>query len=107
MLALDEPIRVAIRENGHNDEIRALAQDSGMKLMQEYALEHVRAGLTTLEEVQRVVPFSRLHALQCISCRRELSRGFLYCPHCGKKQISAKAAKVKKAAQIPQGVMIS
>lgn len=107
MLALDEPIRAAIRENGHNDEIRALAQDSGMKLMQEYALEHVRAGLTTLEEVQRVVPFSQLYALQCVSCRRELSSGFLYCPHCGKKQISAKAAKVKKAAQIPQGVMVS
>lgn len=107
MLALDEPIRAAVRENGHNDEIRALARDNGMKLMQEYALEHVRAGLTTLDEVRRVVPFARLYALQCGSCRRELSSGFLYCPHCGKKQTSGKAAKIKRATQMPQGVMVS
>ncbi len=107
MLALDDPIRAAIREGGHNDEIRGLAQDSGMKLMQEYALEHVRAGITTIEEVQRVVPFAQLYALQCTSCRRELSSAFLFCPHCGKKQTSGKAAKVKKAAQMPQGVMVS
>ena len=78
-----------------------LAQDSGMKLMQEYALEHVRAGITTIEEVQRVVPFAQLYALLCTSCRRELSSAFQYCPHCGKKQTSGKAAKVKKAAQVP------
>jgi type IV pilus assembly protein PilB len=107
MLALDDPIRAAIREGGHNDEIRGLAQDSGMKLMQEYALEHVRAGITTLEEVQRVVPFAQLYALQCTSCHRELSSGFQYCPHCGKKQSSGKAAKFKRAAQLPQGVMVS
>jgi type IV pilus assembly protein PilB len=107
MLALDEPIRAAIRENGHNDEIRTLARDSGMKLMQEYALEHVRAGITTIDEVQRVVPFAQLYALQCISCRRELSSGFLYCPHCGKKQTAGKAAKTKRSAQVTQGVMVS
>jgi predicted RNA-binding Zn-ribbon protein involved in translation (DUF1610 family) len=107
MLALDEPIRATIRENGHNDEIRALAQDNGMKLMQEYVLEHVRAGLTTPEEVQRVVPSSQLYALECSSCHRGLSSGFLYCPHCGKKQVSGKTAKIKRAAQLPQGVMVS
>ncbi|MFZ0886034.1 MAG: hypothetical protein WAN14_21715, partial [Candidatus Acidiferrales bacterium] len=91
----------------HNDEIRNLARDSGMKLMQEYALEHVRAGITTIDEVQRVVPFAQLYALQCISCRRELSSGFLYCPHCGKKQTTGKAAKTKRSAQATQGVMVS
>ena len=58
MLAVDESVRAAIREGGNSDEIRTLARQNGMKLMQEYALEHVRDGLTTLEEVQRVVPFA-------------------------------------------------
>ncbi|MGA7030564.1 MAG: ATPase, T2SS/T4P/T4SS family [Candidatus Acidiferrales bacterium] len=110
MLALDEPIRSAIRENGHSDEIRALARDSGMKLMQEYALEHVREGLTTLDEVQRVVPFAQVNLVHCGSCRRELSTGFLFCPHCGKKRTPDKEPKRKRVTRprrATQGVMVT
>ena len=53
--------------------------------MQEYALERVREGLTTLEEVLRVVPFEPVTPC-CSSCGRELSPAFLFCPHCGKKR---------------------
>src|SRR6202142_2636045 len=96
MLALDEPIRASIREGGHSDEIRTLARQNGMKLMQEYALEHVRDGLTTLEEVQRVVPFASVTSIYCVGCARELSAAFLFCPHCGRKRNSAKAVKHKR-----------
>ena len=105
MLALDEPIRASIREGGNSDEIRTLARQSGMKLMQEYALEHVRDGLTTLEEVQRVVPFASVTSVHCVSCARELSAAFLFCPHCGKKRTSAKTVKPKRLALVPQGVV--
>ncbi len=105
MLALEEPIRASIREGGHSDEIRTLARQSGMKLMQEYALEHVRDGLTTLEEVQRVVPFASVTSVHCVSCARELSAAFLFCPHCGKKRTSAKTVKHKRLALVPQGVV--
>jgi type IV pilus assembly protein PilB len=104
MLAMDESIRSSIREGGHSDEIRTLARHSGMKLMQEYALELVRDGLTTLEEVQRVVPFASVITVSCASCGRELSAAFLFCPHCGKKRTAAKTAKAKRAALVPQGV---
>ena len=105
MLALDDAVRAAIRDGGHCDEIRALARHNGMKLMQEYALEHIRAGLTTLEEVQRVVPFAPIVAVTCPSCLRELSAGFIFCPHCGRNRTSAKTTKTKRAALVPQGVM--
>jgi len=103
MLALDEPIRASIREGGHSDEIRTLARQNGMKLMQEYALEHVRDGLTTLEEVQRVVPFASVTSIYCVGCARELSAAFLFCPHCGRKRNSAKAVKHKRLALVPAG----
>jgi type IV pilus assembly protein PilB len=103
MLALDEPIRASIREGGHSDEIRTLARQNGMKLMQEYALEHVRDGLTTLEEVQRVVPFASVTSIYCVECARELSAAFLFCPHCGRKRNSAKAVKHKRFAMVPEG----
>jgi type IV pilus assembly protein PilB len=105
MLAVDESIRAAIREGGNSEEIRALARQSGMRLMQEYALEHVRDGLTTLEEVQRVVPFAPVNTISCASCGRELSPAFLFCPHCGRKRDGAKSAKGKRLALVPEGAV--
>lgn len=105
MHALDEPIRASIREGGHSDEIRTLARQNGMKLTQESALEHVRDGLTTLEEVQRVVPFASVSSIYCVECARELSAAFLFCPHCGKKRNSAKTSKGKRLVLVPEGVV--
>jgi type II secretory ATPase GspE/PulE/Tfp pilus assembly ATPase PilB-like protein len=103
MLALDEPIRASIREGGRSDEIRTLAWQNGVKLMQEYALEHVRDGLTTLEEVQRVVPFASITSIYCVECARELFAAFLFCPHCGRKRNSAITVKHKRFAMVPEG----
>jgi type II secretory ATPase GspE/PulE/Tfp pilus assembly ATPase PilB-like protein len=85
MLVLDASIRAAVREGGRNDDIRALARRNGMKLMHEYALELVNQGLTTLDEVQRVVPIEHSATAHCGSCHRELSGPCLFCPHCGEK----------------------
>ena len=86
LLVLDDGIRTAVRNGGRNDEIRNLARHNGMKLMQEYALERVREGLTTLDEAQRVVPFEMIRAVHCDDCHRELSPVFLFCPYCGTKK---------------------
>jgi hypothetical protein len=104
LLFLDEPIRASIREGGHSDEIRTLARQNGMKLMQEYALEHVRDGLTTLEEVQHVVPFASVSSVYCVGCARELSAAFSFCPHCGRKRNSNKAVNHKRFAMVPADV---
>jgi type IV pilus assembly protein PilB len=85
LLVLDESIRSAVRAGSRNDEIRILARQGGMKLMQEYALERVREGLTTLDEVLRVVPFEKIKASLCFSCKHDLSPAFLFCPYCGEK----------------------
>lgn len=105
MLVLDDSLRAAVRENGHTDEILALARASGMKLMQEYALEHIQGGLTTLEEVQRVVPFTRTNVVHCTACDRELSAGFLYCPHCGKMRTAEYTGQAASTLGVREGVM--
>jgi type IV pilus assembly protein PilB len=87
MLVLDDAIRLAIRDGGRIDAIRALARAGGMRLMHEYALEHVLQGLTTLEEVQRVVPLEQVALAHCASCHRELSSTFLFCPFCGERRM--------------------
>jgi type IV pilus assembly protein PilB len=85
LLELNDSIRSAIRSGGRNDEIRMIARQNGMKLMQEYALERVREGVTTLEEVLRVIPFEPVASKHCSGCAGEISPSFLFCPFCGEK----------------------
>ncbi|MGB6978952.1 MAG: ATPase, T2SS/T4P/T4SS family [Candidatus Acidiferrales bacterium] len=92
LLVLDDEIRAAVRTTGRTDEIRALARSHGMRLMQEYALDRVRQGVTTLDEVLRTVPFEAIAAAHCAACQHELSPGFVYCPYCGVKRTSSSDA---------------
>ncbi|MGB6876138.1 MAG: ATPase, T2SS/T4P/T4SS family [Candidatus Acidiferrales bacterium] len=88
LLVFNELTRAAVREGARNDEMRNLARSSGMKLMQEYALDRVKEGLTTIEEVARVIPFERIPSLVCGHCHRELQPSFSYCPYCGSPRVS-------------------
>jgi type II secretory ATPase GspE/PulE/Tfp pilus assembly ATPase PilB-like protein len=91
MLPLDEQIRASIRSNFRDDEIRNMARSGGMKLMQEDALEKVKVGITSLEEVLRVVPFEQAAIQRCRNCGKSLAPTFLFCPYCGAgtRQVSA------------------
>jgi type IV pilus assembly protein PilB len=103
ILVMNDPIRAAVRSGGRNDEIRSLAQTNGMKLMQEYAIDRVRQGLTTLDEVQRVVPFEPIRTTYCSTCQYELSPAFLFCPYCGGKTNSGEGANSRQHSLVEQG----
>jgi type IV pilus assembly protein PilB len=83
ILTFNDALRQSVRSGNQNDEMRGLARQNGIKFMQEYALDLVREGLTTIEEVQRVVAFSQASGETCESCARELSPNFSFCPFCG------------------------
>jgi type IV pilus assembly protein PilB len=103
MLMLNEEIRAAVRGGSRNDEVRSLARSNGMKLMQEYALDRVREGLTTLDEALRVIPFEPIRSISCGSCHRELSPAFLFCPYCGSKAAVAAREDHHEHALVEQG----
>jgi type IV pilus assembly protein PilB len=107
MLILNEEVRAAVRSGSRNDEVRALARQNGMKLMQEYALQRVCEGLTTLDEALRVVPFEPIRASACPFCRREVSPAFIFCPYCGSKTGSAEPDHHHTHALVQQGSEIS
>ncbi|MHB8411564.1 MAG: ATPase, T2SS/T4P/T4SS family [Candidatus Acidiferrales bacterium] len=83
LLVFDDAIRAAVRDGARNDEMRNLARSNGMKLMQEYALDNVRRGLTTIEEIARVIPFEHIPSATCTKCNREVQPAYSYCPYCG------------------------
>jgi type IV pilus assembly protein PilB len=85
LLRFNEAIRQAARSGNRNDEMRTLARHNGIKFMQEYALDLVREGLTTLEEVQRVVTLAQTSSAVCSTCGRDLAASFAFCPYCGTK----------------------
>jgi type IV pilus assembly protein PilB len=93
MLQFNEAIREAARKGNHNNEMRTLARHNGIKFMQEYALELVRDGVTTLDEAQRVVPFGQANKEACGSCGRGLSSDFAFCPFCGTKKANCSGVK--------------
>ena len=83
VLLVDDQIRAAIRAGLRDDEVRALARGAGMRAMQDDAMSKVTSGMTTLEEVLRVVPFEGTLKQRCRSCGRALAHSFLFCPYCG------------------------
>ncbi len=84
LLVLDDVIKDAISAGSRDDKIRSLARSLGMKFMEQDALEKVAAGVTTLEEVMRVVPFDDLSSSsRCAQCHKYLVPAFTFCPYCG------------------------
>jgi type II secretory ATPase GspE/PulE/Tfp pilus assembly ATPase PilB-like protein len=101
LLMLDEQIRSAIRSGARDEEIRNLARSGGMRLMQEDALEKVKVGITTMEEVLRVVPFDNALTVRCRACGHALAPTFLFCPYCGAgtRQTAAAPRPARRAAE--------
>jgi type IV pilus assembly protein PilB len=83
MLVLNEALRSAIRTNVQDKEICALARNQGMRLLHEDGMTKVRMGLTTIEEIARVVGFAEETSLRCASCSKVLPADFRFCSGCG------------------------
>jgi type IV pilus assembly protein PilB len=83
LLVLNDDLRAAVRDNPRDTELRTLALKSGMKLMSEDALRKVAMGITTLDEVLRVVPIEPARAHVSADCEHVSGPGFTFCPRCG------------------------
>ncbi len=83
LLLLDDPIRDSTHTGARPEEIRRIARASGFRTMQESAVEKVREGLTSVEELLRVIPCETATLARCRACSRELLPAFDYCPFCG------------------------
>ena len=55
----------------------------GMRTLIEDGLEKVRMGMTTLEELLRVMGPQLVHQRRCDCCERLVDAKFLFCPFCG------------------------
>ena len=83
LLVVDEPVREVLRGTFKPDLIRNAARANGMHRMQEDALEKLHMGITTLDEVLRVVPIEVAATAECERCGHQILPKFRFCPSCG------------------------
>jgi len=88
LLLVDEEIRSMIRAAESTDAIRRAARLRGMRLMHEDGLDKTKAGLTTYDEILRIVPFESVTRCLCGACGQQLQPAFQFCPFCGERRSS-------------------
>ena len=105
LLRVDDSIRTIIRNSGNIDQIRETSRSNGMRLMQEDALEKVLNGVTTLEEVLRVVPMETAGYATCAECNRHILPAFNFCPTCGARcALKSPSSRPRRQTLVPEGV---
>jgi len=106
LLAIDESIRAVLRGGYKPELVRTAARAAGMRRMQEDALEKLKAGVTTLEEIIRVVPMEALATSECERCGHELPPTHRFCPYCGARRgPGVSDAPAGPALNVTEGVL--
>ena len=103
-LTIDEAIRSIIRTDFQADKILGAARRNGMRSLQENALAKLKDGITTLEEILRVVPFEHMASSECTKCGHGVRPAFHFCPSCGVR-IETGMAVPESQAGLAEGVL--
>lgn len=83
LFVMNDDIRRMIGTDYKETELLNLVRSNGMRTLLEDGLEKVRSGLTTLDEIVRVIgPTVRMERT-CEACNRVIDSKFPFCPHCG------------------------
>ncbi len=82
MLVMDSKIRDLILKGATEEDLRLAAQESGTRGLVEDGLEKAKAGLTTLDELVRVLEVAEHAATSCPGCGRPLNSEYRFCPYC-------------------------
>src|SRR6202049_4908549 len=109
MLRFEDSIRATIRTSGNMEQVREIARSSGMRSMQEDAMDKLRQGMTTLEEILRVVPVeTTVSYVECAKCNQHILPSFTFCPYCGTRCTQdSKARHTRSQDSVAEGVLQS
>jgi hypothetical protein len=85
VMRLNDKLRRMIAQRAPEDVLRETALSSGMISLGEDGLTKVKSGVTTAEELLRVVTEIREMRTLCPGCGSAVAIDFLACPHCGRR----------------------
>jgi type IV pilus assembly protein PilB len=97
ILTMTESLASSVAKRASTQELRRLALEAGMKTLLGYGLELVRQGLTSLDEVERMLLTDSgleserraraLNTLTCKGCGAGLQDEWLECPYCLRERL--------------------
>ena len=106
LLAIDDAVRSVLRGGYKPDLVRTAARAAGMRRMQDDAIDKLQAGVTTLDEVLRVIPMEASATSPCGHCGHELPPEYRFCPYCGTRNGHTTASSPPaQAVDDPEGVL--
>jgi type IV pilus assembly protein PilB len=85
VMRLNDKLRRMISQRASEDAIREAALSSGMSSLGEDGLAKVKSGVTTAEELLRVVTEIQEIRTLCPGCGAAVAIDFLACPQCGRR----------------------
>lgn len=83
LFVMNDEFRQLISGNYKESEIMNLAKAGGMTTLIEDGIEKVKKGITTIEEILRVIGPPTKYERRCESCGNMVDIKFLFCPYCG------------------------
>jgi type IV pilus assembly protein PilB len=83
VMTITDKVRRLIAQKASEDAIREAAQANGMVTLGADALSKVKSGLTTPEELLRVVTEVKEMRTACPSCAGPVALDYVACPNCG------------------------
>ena len=85
VMKISDRLRRMIAQRASEDAIREVAQSTGMLSLGDDALAKVKAGVTTADELLRVVTEVREMRSICPGCNGPVALDFVACPACGRR----------------------
>lgn len=98
VMPITDRMRRLIAERAGEESIREAAIDAGIVSLGEDGLAKVKTGVTTAEELLRVVTDVREMRMLCTVCSGAVASDFQACPHCGHR-LDHKCPKCSRALQ--------
>jgi type IV pilus assembly protein PilB len=85
VMRISDRLRRMIAQRASEDSVREVAASTGMLTLGDDALAKVKAGVTTAEELLRVVTEVREMRSVCPGCQGPVALDFVACPTCGRR----------------------
>lgn len=83
LFVMNDDFRHFVSSNYKESELFDMARANGMRMLLEDGLEKVKRGLTTIDELLRVIGPQTKFERKCGNCNHMIDAKFLFCPYCG------------------------